>query len=80
MNKMFCMVGVFSYLIQMGGKGRKMEQKGMTFDYDFCYFILLFSSLFLGGKRNGEWSSKNRDQKSYLTVPSFKDGKTFSFV
>ena len=23
-----------------------MEQKGMTFDHDFCYFILLFSSLF----------------------------------
>ena len=22
-----------------------MEQKGMTFDHDFCYFILLFSSL-----------------------------------
>jgi len=22
-----------------------MEQKGMTFEYDFCYFILLFSSL-----------------------------------
>jgi hypothetical protein len=22
-----------------------MEQKGMTFDHDFCYFILLFSFL-----------------------------------
>ena len=22
-----------------------MEQEGMTFDHDFCYFILLFSSL-----------------------------------
>ena len=22
-----------------------MEQKGMTFDHDFCYFFLLFSSL-----------------------------------
>jgi hypothetical protein len=24
---------------------RMMEQKGMTFDHDFCYLILLFSSL-----------------------------------
>ena len=23
----------------------KMKQEGMTFDHDFCYFILLFSSL-----------------------------------
>ena len=48
-----------------------MEQKGMTFDPDFCYFILLFSSLLKKiGKRKREWSSKNRDQKSYLSVPS----------
>ena len=25
----------------------------------------------LGGKRKEEWSSKNRDQKSYLSVPSY---------
>ena len=24
---------------------RKMKQKGMTFDHNICYFILLFSSL-----------------------------------
>ena len=39
----------------------------MTFDHDFWYFILLFSSLLKKrGKRKGEWSSK----KSYLFVPS----------
>ena len=33
----------------------RIEQKGMTFDHDFCYFILLFSFLFfLGGKRKRE--------------------------
>ena len=26
-------------------KGQKIKQEGMTFDHDFCYFILLFSSL-----------------------------------
>ena len=43
--------------------------------YDFwSRFWLLHSPflfpLYLGGKRNGEWSSKNLDQKSYLSVPS----------
>ena len=34
---------------------KKMKQEGLTFDHDFCYIILLFSSLFfLGGKRKGE--------------------------
>ena len=37
----------------------------------FCYFIFPFSSLpKKRGKREGEWSSKNRDEKSYLSVPS----------
>ena len=26
-------------------KSNRMKQEGMTFDHDFCYFILLFSSL-----------------------------------
>ena len=43
--------------------------------YDFWSRFLLHHSpflfpLFLGGKRKGEWSSKNRDQKSYLLVSS----------
>ena len=43
--------------------------------YDFWWRFLLHHSpflfpLFLGGKRKGEWSSKNRYQKSYLSVPS----------
>ena len=33
-------------------------------------FSISLSSFFLGGKRKGELSSKNRDQKSYLSVPS----------
>ena len=36
----------------------KIEQKGMTFNHVFCYFILLFSSLFLGGKRKGKRITK----------------------
>ena len=35
-----------------------IEQKGMTFDHDFCYFILLSLHSFLGGKRKGEWITK----------------------
>ena len=36
----------------------KMEQKGMTFDHDICYFLLLFFfPLFIGGKRKGEKKS-----------------------
>ena len=34
------MASIKTRLIQL------MEQKGMTFDNDFCYFIFLFSSLF----------------------------------
>ena len=35
--------------------------------------------LFLGGKRKGEWSSKSRDQKSYLPVSSNKYDQLLSF-
>ena len=48
-----------------------MKQEGMTFDHDFCYFILLFSSLLKKEGRDKEnLCSKNRDQKSYLPVSS----------
>ena len=52
---------------------QKIEQKGMTFDYDFRYsFPLLSSHLKKRGERKGEWSSKNRDQKSCLSARSCK--------
>ena len=57
-------------------KGRKsnetkIEQKGMSFDHNFCYFILHFSSLFfLGGKRKGEKNNQSRGQKSSLSARS----------
>ena len=55
----------------LGGSILWMEQKGMTIDHNFCYFILIFSFLLKKrGKRKGEWCSKNRDQKSYLPVSS----------
>ena len=31
-----------------------MEQKGMTFNHDFCYLILLFSSLLKKGEKENE--------------------------
>ena len=53
----------------MGG----IEQKGMTFNQDFCYFILLFSSLFLGGKRKWEKNNQSRGQKSCLSARSSEE-------
>ena len=48
-----------------------MEQKGMTFDHDFCYFIIFFFfPLFLGGKRKGENNNQSRGQKSCLSARS----------
>ena len=35
-------------------------------------YILFITILKKRGKRKGEWSSKKRDQKSYLSVPSFR--------
>ena len=56
----------------LGGVVTKEDETGR---YDFWSRVLLHHSpflfpLFLGGKRKGEWSSKNRDQKSYLPVSS----------
>ena len=43
----------------------------MTFDHDFATsFSFSLPSFLLGGMRKGEWSSKNRDQKLYLSAPS----------
>ena len=55
---MFSNYGLLQFKEKEGGKYKKLstvkyfsyckqaiEQKGMTFDHDFCYFILLFSSL-----------------------------------
>ena len=48
-----------------------IEQKGMTFDQDFGYSFPIFSSLLKNeGKRKGEWSSKNCDQKLCLSARS----------
>ena len=43
----------------------------MTFDHDFEYSFPLFSSLLkTGGRRKGEWISKNLEQKSCLSARS----------
>ena len=48
-----------------------MEQKGLTFDHNFCYFFLLFSSLLKKeGREKENEVAKKGDQKSYLSVPS----------
>ena len=45
----------------------------MTFDHDFCYFILLFYSLFFtGGKKKGEKNNQSRGQKAYLSARSLR--------
>ena len=51
--------------------------KDGTERYDFWSRFSLLHSPFLfapkkRGKRKGKWSSKNRDQKSYLSVPSLQ--------
>ena len=45
---------------------RWIEQKGMTFDHDFCYSFSF--SLIVGGKRKGENNNKSRGQKSCLSA------------
>ena len=50
-----------------------IKQKGMTFDHDSSYSFPLF--LFptkKRGKRKGDISSKNRDQKSCLSAQSLE--------
>ena len=45
---------------EITGKYRGIEQKGMTFDQIFCYFLSLSSSLFfLEGKRIGEKNNQS---------------------
>ena len=52
---------------------KKIEQKGMTFDHDFCYSFSFSSSLlFLGGKRKGGKNNQGRDQKACLSAGSAK--------
>ena len=52
---------------------RLTRLKGMTFDHDFCLFILLFFfPLFLRGKRKGKKNNQRRGQKSCLSVWSFR--------
>ena len=50
-----------------------IEQKGMTFDQDFGFYFppFLFPSK-KEGRRKGEWSSKNHDQKSCLSTRSLQ--------
>ena len=47
--------------------------KGMTFDHDFCYFILIFFlPLILKGMRKEEKNNQSRGQKSCHSVWSLK--------
>ena len=40
-----CFVGDIKRERTLLCKNQRIKQEGMTFDHDFCYFILLFSSL-----------------------------------
>ena len=50
-----------------------IEQKGMTVDHDFGYFLSLFSYfLKKEGRRKGEGINKNRHKRSCLSTRSFE--------
>ena len=49
----------------------KIEQKGMTFDHDFCYSFSYFLPSILGGKRKGEENNQSRGQNSCLSAISY---------
>ena len=51
---------------------KRIDKKGMTFDRDFCYFILLSLPSFLGGKRKGETNNQSRGKNSWLSARSLK--------
>ena len=54
-----------------------MEQKGMTFDHDFCYFILLFSSLLKkeGREKKNEVAKIVIKSHTFLFHPFFSLGR-----
>ena len=49
-----------------------IEQKGMTFDYYFCFHSPFLLPSFLGGKRKGEMNNQIRGQKSCLSTRSLE--------
>ena len=48
----------------------RIEQKGMTFDRDFCIHSPFLLPTFLGWKRKGEKKNQGRGQKSCLSARS----------
>ena len=47
-----------------------IEQKGMTFDHNFCYSFYFLLPPFLVGKRKGDKNNQSRGQKSCLSARS----------
>jgi hypothetical protein len=65
-------MNVIKSMINVYALFTKIEQKGMTFDHNFCYSFSFSSSLcFLGGKRKGEKNNQSRGQNSYLSARSY---------
>ena len=60
----------FSYFLN-SNMFLKFEQKGRTFDHDFCYSFSFSSSLFLGGKRKVEENNLSQGQKACLSARLF---------
>ena len=54
---------------KLEARQRLIEQKGMTFDHDFCYLILLFffPSFFKREEKRGK-NNQSRGQKSCLSA------------
>ena len=51
----------------------EIEQKGMTFDHDFCFSFSFSSSLFFRREEKMEKNNQNRTQKPCLSARSAFD-------
>ena len=76
-NKNVCIKGIF-HSRQINPSFQRIEQKGMTFDRDFCKILILFIfPLFLEGKRKGENNNQSCCQKSCLSARSVQSVQMF---
>ena len=73
-NNNYSLKGKFLYKSQYVSEQKSMKQEGMTFDHDFCYFILLFSSLLKkeGRKRENDVAKIVIKSHTFLFHPKIK--------
>ena len=57
---------------------KKIEQKGMTFDHEFCNLLSFSASLFFkGGERKGENNNQSRGQSHAFLIDICKNIELF---